>query len=284
MSEQTEVVVVTGAGGGMGLASAEALGRGVTLLLAEHDAERLDAAVEHLRGAGHTAEGVTCDVTDAASVRALADRAAQLGSLRAVVHTAGLSRSMAAGRRIMAVNLVGTAHVLDAFEPLAREGTVCVCIASMGGHRKALFDHDDLLADPGDPGFLDRVEAEIELDDRPAAAYDLSKRGVVLLVEQRARAWGRRGARLVSISPGLIDTRMGVLEAQTGADVLNAVSALGRFGHAEEIAGPVAFLCSDAASFITGCDIVVDGGALAGFEHHAAPEIKSAFNALRTTR
>lgn len=278
------IVVVTGAGGGMGLASAEALGRGGKLLLAEHDGERLQAALEHLATAGFDAEGMTVDVTDRAQVDALAARAAALGPLRALVHTAGLSRSMAAGRRIMAVNLVGTAHVLDAFEPHATDGTVGVCIASMGGHRKALFDHDDLLDDPAHPDFLARVEEEIELEDRPAAAYDLSKRGVVLLVERRARAWGRRGARLVSISPGLIDTRMGVLEAQTGADVLNAVSALGRFGHAEEIAGPVAFLCSDAASFITGCDIVVDGGALAGFEHHAAPEVKTAFNALRTTR
>jgi NAD(P)-dependent dehydrogenase (short-subunit alcohol dehydrogenase family) len=276
------VVVITGGGGGMGLACAEALAEGHRLVLAEHSRERLDAALAELSAAGIEAEGRECDVADRESVAELAEYARARGPLAALVHTAGLSRSMDDGPRIMAVNLVGTALVLDGFLPLAGPGSVAVCVASIGGHRLGVRPFDHLLVDPSSDGFLARLEAELPLAGRAGAAYDLSKRGVVLLVERRAREWGRRGARLLSLSPGVVDTPMGRLEGDKGAKGLNEIAALGRIGAPREIASVVAFLCSDGASYMTGCDVVVDGGTLAGLAHHAGDDAAAAWNELRT--
>lgn len=104
-------------------------------------------------------------------------------------------------------------------------------------------------------------------DDRPELAYVLAKRGVIRLVRRRSKAWGERGARIVSVSPGVVDTEMGRQEErdQLGVEDMITGSALGRKARPAEIAAAVAWLCSDAASFVTGTDLLVDGGAVAAF-------------------
>jgi NAD(P)-dependent dehydrogenase (short-subunit alcohol dehydrogenase family) len=274
------VVVITGGSGGIGLACAELLGRSRRVLLGTRTPEQVAPAVERLHACGVEADGMACDVTDRASVRALAARAAALGPLDALVHAAGMSRSMADGPRVMEVNLVGTALVLDAFVELARPGTSAVCVASIGGHRDGLRGFDAaLLEDPSGEDFLARFQRTLPLAGRPAAAYDLSKRGVVLLAQQRAAAWGRRGARLVSVSPGVVDTEMGRREG--GAETVAKIAALGRAGTPAEVAAVIAFLCSPDASYLTGCDIVLDGGTLAGIAHQAPPEVGEGWGRLR---
>lgn len=260
------VAVITGGGGDMGLACARRLSGHEHLLLADVDGARLDRALEALRAQGVAAEGVKLDVSEPGSVQALAERTAALGELGALVHTAGLSPTMADGARIWQVNLVGTARLVEAFEPLAGAGSVAVLFASQAGHFarwNASRELDTVLDAPLADDLLDRLRALAPALLEPVAAYPGSKYGVIRLAARAAGPWGARGARVVSLSPGIIDTGMGrqEYEAQPFMATLVAQTPLRRMGTADEIAKVVEFLCSEAASFVTGTDLLVDGGA-----------------------
>lgn len=276
------VVAITGGGGGMGRACARLMGGGRRVVLGDALPQGLEAALQELREAGIEAHGRECDVTDPESVAEFAQLASRAGPLDALVHTAGLSSSMGSAQRILEVDLVGTAIVLDAFLPLARPGAAAVCIASMAAHRNGPQAHDELLLEPRRADFLERVEAAVPLDS--GKAYDLAKRGVIVQCERRAQAWAQRGARIVSLSPGLIETPMGERAKSGRGREIVAIAPLQRTGTAEEIAEVVAFLCSERARYITGCDVRVDGGTIAAMRHSVSDQVASAWNGwgLRT--
>jgi NAD(P)-dependent dehydrogenase (short-subunit alcohol dehydrogenase family) len=265
MATRTKVAVITGGGGDMGLACARRLAaRGHQLCLAEVDPARLERAAAELARAGCAVTRAICDVSDPQSVERLATTAAELGELAALVHTAGLSPTMADGRRIIAVNLVGTALLVEAFRPLAVPGSAAVLIASQAGHlaRSARTPQLDALLDaPLQPGLLDAL-ARLDPGYLGLAAYGVSKYGVLRLAVRESVAWGARGARIVSLSPGIIDTGMGRQEyaAQPLMKTIVERTPLGRQGTSDEIAAAVDFLCSEQASFVTGTDLLVDGG------------------------
>jgi NAD(P)-dependent dehydrogenase (short-subunit alcohol dehydrogenase family) len=261
----TEVVVVTGIGG-MGIACARRLGAGRALVIADFDGDKLARETETLAADGFAVTPIQVDVSDRTSVAGLASGAGALGTLRTVVHTAGLSPTQASTERILDVDLLGTDHVLDAFAGLVTDGTVAVCIASMAGYLGGLepalevalatIDTDELLSAIGP---LDGVDS--------GQAYCIAKRANHLRVERAAAVWGKRGGRVVSISPGIISTPMGRLELEEGhREQMQAqldMSAVPRIGTAEDIAAAVEWLASPAASFVTGCDLRVDGGVTA---------------------
>lgn len=262
------MLVVIGIGG-MGLAIARRLGGGRRVLIADYAEETLAQAAEQLRLEGHDVTEHRVDVSDQDSVAELADTAATLGPVTHVAHTAGLSPVQAPVDAIVAVDLLGVAHVLDEFARVVAPGGAGVVIASMAGHFAAdsvdIEMAQSLSLTPTDQlGGLPFLQ---QLPD-PGAAYSISKRANALRVQAAAGAWGRRGARINSISPGVISTPMGAseLEGESGARMRGMISAsgTGRVGTPDDIAAAATFLLDpQQSSFITGTDLLVDGGAVA---------------------
>jgi len=256
------IAVVIGAGG-MGLAVARRLGQDHRIILADIDETRLAEAVADLGATGLDAQAMRCDITDQASVEALASALGGIGGWTALAHVAGLSPSMGDARRIFEVNLAGAARVCGGLLPAARPGAAAVFISSVAGHSAVAGDRRrSLLAQPLAPDWQQAMAEAFGEAASPALAYQLSKLGMIMLCQREALAYARRGARIVSLSPGLIDTPMGQREAANLPQraELAARIPLGRQGTMAEIADVVAFLVSPGAGYITGTDLLVDGG------------------------
>jgi len=262
------VVVVTGGGGGMGLECARELSDLGHVLLVDVDDAALERAVSTLARSDVVAESLHCDITAPDDIARLAERVASLGALRALAHTAGVSPMMAEPRLVLDVDLGGTIRLLDAMLPLAGTGTAVVCIASIAAYSELPAVVTMLLDDPLSETFWDDLERALGAEIDSGWAYMLAKHGVIRACERYAAELGARGARIVAIAPGLMDTEMGRLELSQQPVMVEmaAMTPVQRDpsaplpGRPEDIAATVAFLCSDRGSFISGCDIRVDGG------------------------
>ena len=268
MTGRREVLVVVGIGA-MGVAVAHRCGSGARVLLADFSDAALDAAAATLSDQGHDITTHRTDVADRGSVDALVAAANTLGAVRGVVHTAGVSPVQASSERVVAVDLLGAEHMLDAFAGAVASGGAGVVIASMAGHLRGPLSSEDEQALAGassaDLPALPCVKSAMSAD--PGLAYAFAKRAVMIRVAAASVAWGRRGARINSISPGVIATPMGHAElaGPSGAFMRGMVDASGtaRLGTPDDIATAAEFLLSPQASFITGIDLLVDGGAVA---------------------
>lgn len=269
------IAVVTGAGRGMGLACARRLAPIVeTIVLVDRDDATLRSVQDELAEHADVVP-VQADVSEAAAMSGLQAHI-EAGSLRALAHAAGVSPTMASWRDILRVDLVGTARIIDSLTPFVTAGTAAVCFASMAAHLLTADGDpavDAVLDDPLSPTLLDHLRgaAGPGIEDS-GVAYGWAKRGVQRLVRRAAVEWGRRGGRICSISPGMIDTPQGRQEA-AAQPVMSALlerTPLHRIGTADEVAAVVSFLLSDEASFVTGTDVLIDGGVCAAVEQSPA--------------
>ena len=268
LAMSTRVVVVIGAGG-IGQAIARRVGSGRTVLLADLDPDKLAGAAEALEATGHVVRTHPVDVASRDSVRTLAQAAAALGDVVTVVHTAGLSPVQASAAAILAVDLVGVAVVLDEFGGVIAPGGAGLVVSSMAGHMRALapltIEQEHALARTPTDELLQLPFLGRDAVTDSGAAYALSKRANHLRVSAAAVTWGDRGARVNSISPGIILTPLARDEmAGPGAAGYQAMikhSAAGRVGTTDEVATAAAYLLD--AGFVTGSDLLIDGGVIA---------------------
>ncbi|MFG2940333.1 SDR family oxidoreductase [Streptomyces sp. NPDC048282] len=262
-----DVVVVIGVGG-MGLSIARRQGVGRKVLLADFSEELLSTGAETLRGEGYDIAVHPVDVSSRDSVTALAGAAAALGSVVEVVHTAGVSPVVAPPAAVLAVDLLGVALMLEEFGKAVAPGGAGIVISSMAGHMVPPLtaeQQEALTHTPADE--LLNLPFLADPDSLGQGAYALAKRANQLRVQAASVPWGERGARINSISPGVISTPMGQEElvGESGASMRAMIdaSAAGRLGTPADITEAAAFLLGPTATFITGTDLLVDGGVIA---------------------
>ncbi len=265
------VALVIGCGG-LGSSIARALGRRHPLVIADIDAKRLGEVVDGLRYEGYTVSGVTCDITDPSQTQALGAEMARGPGVRALAVVAAVGKSIGSWKRMVEIDFIGAKLVADAVGPHMVPGGAAVLISSLASYLPANKPEiDAALRDPLHPEFFDRLANAIGYEPDAEEAYNYAKLGINRLAEALAVEWGPRGVRAVSLSPGMIDSPMaraegdtlpshdGTNSRKTRADKAREIP-LGRQGSMLEITNVVDFLVSDAASFLSGIDIAVDGG------------------------
>lgn len=254
-------IIITGAAGGMGRPAAIRFARrGQPLILCDMSEERLAAIAALLAAEGAMVSTLAGDIS---SPDFPTELMALVGDqqIAAIVHTAGLSPTMADGDRILEVNYFATERLLDAIGPRMATGGCAVMISSSSGYMIPPGDMHAAVTAMVHGGGRAAVAPYLQ---SPQSAYPVSKLGIMKLVAKRSVQFGERGARIVSIAPGFIDTEMSQAEALASEMMRQMMTKvpLQRMGTGDEIASVAEFLCSPAASYISGCDIKVDGGAL----------------------
>jgi NAD(P)-dependent dehydrogenase (short-subunit alcohol dehydrogenase family) len=266
----THVTVLIGAGS-IGLAIARRVGTGGHVLVADLRQENADAAAKTLIEAGFDTSPAVVDVGSRASVHALAELARTIGEVSGVIHAAGVSPSQASPATILNVDLYGTALVLEEFGYVIAQGGSAVVIASQSGHRLGALtaEEDQLLATTPADQLLALPMLQPNLVTESLHAYQLAKRGNALRVMAEAVRWSKRGARVNTISPGIIMTPLAKDELSgprgDGYRRMLELSPAGRAGTPDEVANLAALLMGRDGAFITGSDFLMDGGVTASY-------------------
>ncbi|NJD34131.1 MAG: SDR family oxidoreductase [Betaproteobacteria bacterium] len=265
-----EVVVVIGSGF-IGQAIARRVGAGKQVLLADLREENANAAANILLDAGFEVSVAQADVSSRQSVHALVEKAQSIGSVTGLVHAAGVSPTQASPETILKVDLYGTALVLEEFGNIIARGGSGVVIASQSGHRLSALTADQAKALATTPieELLGLPMLQMERITDSLHAYQLSKRGNSLRVTAEAVRWGKRGARVNTISPGIIMTPLArdELSGPRGAGYRRMIElcTAGRAGSPDEVGNVAALLMGPDGTFITGSDFLMDGGVTAAY-------------------
>lgn len=265
-----DVIVVIGAGS-IGQAIVRRVGAGKQILLADIRQENCDAAAKVLSEAGFDVSTAIVDVSSRESVHSLVEIAIAIGSVTGLIHAAGVSPSQAAPSTILKVDLYGTALVLEEFGNIIENGGAGVVIASQSGHRLPALtqEQDNELATTPTEQLLSLPMLQPEQIKDSLHAYQISKRGNTLRVMAEAVRWGKRGARINAISPGIIITPLAKdeLSGPRGEGYRRMIDAcaVGRPGTPDEVGNVAALLMGQDGAFITGSDFLMDGGVTAAY-------------------
>jgi len=264
------IVIVIGAGS-IGQAIARRVSAGKHILLADLREENAKAVAKVLEDAGFEVSTAQVDVSSRASVHALVETATALGTVTGLIHAAGVSPTQAPPAVILKVDLYGTALVLEEFGNVIAPGGAGVVIASQSGHRLPALTPEEnkaLATTPVDE-LLGLPMLQPDKVTEPLHAYQLSKRGNSLRVMAEAVRWGKRGARINTISPGIIITPLAKDEFNgprgAGYRRMIEISAAGRAGTPDEVGNVAALLLGPDGAFITGSDFLMDGGVTAAY-------------------
>ena len=265
-----EVVLVVGAGS-IGQAVARRVSAGKHVVLGDLNIENADAAAKILLEAGFEVSTSIVDVSSRVSVHTFVENATQYGEVTGLIHAAGVSPSQASPATILAVDLYGTALVLEEVGNVIAQGGSGVVIASQSGHRLgSLTDAQNLaLATTPTDDLLSLSFLQPNVVTDSLNAYQLAKRGNALRVMAEAVRWGKRGARVNAISPGIIFTPLAREELAgprgDGYRRMLELSPVGRGGTPDEVGVVGALLMGSDGAFITGSDFLMDGGVTASY-------------------
>ena len=266
----TNVIVVIGAGS-IGQAIARRVSAGKHVVLADLRQGNAEAAAKTLSDAGFNVSTATVDVSSRASVHALVEKATSLGEITGVIHAASVPPRQASPEAILKVDLYGTALVLEEFGNVIASGGSCVVIASQSGHRlqPLTVEQNKALATTPVEELLKLSMVQPDQVTDPLHAYQIAKRGNSLRVMAEAIRWGKRGARVNTISPGIIITPLAndELNGPRGAGYRRMIELCpsGRAGTPDEVGNVGALLMGPDGAFITGSDFLMDGRVTAAY-------------------
>lgn len=265
------ICVVTGGGSGMGLETAKILGKSQKIILVGRTVLKLENAVAELIELGIEAEGFACDVSDRDSVKNLVDFATKQGTVKTVIHSAGVSPHMASAENIFKINAEGTINIDEEFAEVMGSGSCILNVSSMSAYMlpesripRQIYQLSlqDVNAFQAAAGQMLTAVPEVQ---RTGMSYTISKNFVIWYTSRMAVRYGEKGIRIVSISPGTFKTPMGEVEGEVAAGFALR-GAMGRLGEPEEIAKMMAFMVSDECSYLSGVDILYDGGAISSMK------------------
>ncbi|HHV08729.1 MAG TPA: SDR family oxidoreductase [Clostridiales bacterium] len=264
-----KICVITGGGSGMGYATAKLLGeQGYYIIIVGRTVKKLEAAIEELHDMGIEAEAFSCDISDYNSTKLLAKTARERGEVKIVIHAAGLSPQMGDAHKIMEANALGTINVNDAFYEVMREGGCIIDTSSMSAYMTPQFimpRHGYKYSRTDRNKFMKKMMNRVNLFPkkvRSGVSYAISKSFVIWFARTDAERFGKKGVRVLSVTPGFFETPMGDLEKEEAATYLK-YSAIKRMGRPEEIAALFAAAADERMGYLTGTDILCDGGCIA---------------------
>jgi len=265
MGKEQKVCVITGGGSGMGLATASIMGKTHYVIICGRTVKKLEDAINNLKSKGIECEAYACDVSDRESVRKLAQHAKKSGNVQAVIHAAGMSPHMGDAKKIMETNALGTIYMNMEFVKVMEAGSCIIDVSSMSAYLtpsiimpKRLYKYsleDESL-------FLKKVMKHINIfpkSVRSGVSYGISKHFAIWYSKKSALLYGDKGIRVVCVSPGNFETPMGKLEEEE-ASKFTKHAAIKRFGNSEEIAFLFSAIVDERNSYLTGLDILCDGG------------------------
>ena len=265
-----DVMILTGAGQ-IGMAIARRMGYGKKIVIGDKKPENAQAIAKIMNDAGFDVEAMEMDLSSRESIKNLIAKAQSYGEIAMLVNAAGVSPSQAPIEAILKVDLYGTAVLLEEVGKVIREGGVGVTISSQSGHRMPALtpEEDEQLACTPTEELLKLDILQPENIKDTLHAYQMAKRCNEKRVMAESVKWGQKGARVNSISPGIIVTPLAIDEfnGPRGDFYKNmfAKCPAGRPGTADEVANVAELLMSDKGAFITGSDFLIDGGATASY-------------------
>lgn len=273
------VYVITGGGSGIGLATIKELGKDHTIIITGRTLAKLEKAAKEFNDQGYDVVCTTCDVSNREEVKKLVEFCSNKGEIDAVIHAAGVSPHMGNAETILKINALGTHYVDTEFARVMKSGSVILNVSSMSAYMlpKAMLPIKKYsLIFKDEKKFLTKLVKRSRLLGKKmetSLGYPISKNFVCWYIKRVANTMYEKGIRVISVSPGNFETPMGELESGQGKAFLKN-NAIKRFGYPEEIAVLFKHLIDPRLGYLTGTDIVCDGGCVGNLEVYTSKEKK----------